>query len=66
MKLNGVIIPLQAGGESNNARRSYAAEGVTMTVRMLGDEGDWRADAQLAFAMQPGPQTGYRGFFTCG
>lgn len=62
MKLNGVIIPLSGGGADN----SYSAPGVTMTVRRLGDDGDWRSNAQLVFDLEQGPTVGYRGFYSCG
>ncbi len=64
MKLNGVIVPL-TGGEATNGANAYEAPGVTMTVRSLGDEADWRSDAELVFALDEGPTVGYRGFYAC-
>jgi hypothetical protein len=65
MKLNGVIIPLQSESQTENTPRRYSASGVSVSVRTLGDEGDWRSDAELIFAMDQGPTTGYRGFYDC-
>lgn len=66
IKLNGVLIPLQTADPTDDTQRGYSAEGVTMSVRMLGEAADWRSDAELIFAMERGPKTGYRGFFSCG
>lgn len=65
MKLNGVLLRLEATGERKAAVRHLAAPGVTMTVRPLGDEADWRADAELVFALERGLAVGYRGFWAC-
>ncbi|MAS06875.1 MAG: DUF305 domain-containing protein [Ahrensia sp.] len=64
MKLNGVIVPL-AGSEAENGASTYQAPGVTMTVRSLVDDADWRSDAELVFALDGGPTVGYRGFYAC-
>ena len=64
MKLNGVIVPLE-GGEATNDSNIYRAPGVTMTVRSLGDDADWRSNAELVFALEEGPTVGYRGFYAC-
>lgn len=64
MKLNGVLVPLEAGNETENGF-GFTAEGVTMTVRPLGDEADWRADAELVFELDQGLSVGYRGFYGC-
>lgn len=61
MKLNGVIIPLEGTVEG----RSFTAPGVTMTVRPLGNNGNWRANAELVFALDAGLIVGYRGFHSC-
>ncbi len=63
MKLNGVIIALerQDGGEG----RLYGAPGVTMELSAVED-GTWRGDAELIFALDRGPEVGYRGFHDCG
>lgn len=34
----------------------FVATGATMTVRPLGDDADWRSDAELIFAARPGPE----------
>ncbi|MBM9593410.1 DUF305 domain-containing protein [Roseitranquillus sediminis] len=64
MKLNGVLVPLEAGEESDGGF-AFTAPGVTMTVRPLGEEADWRSDAELVFAMEQGLTVGYRGFWAC-
>lgn len=62
MKLNGVIVPLEGGGDE----RRLSAPGATMTVRTLeGEEADWRSNAELIFALDAGLRVGYRGFFSC-
>lgn len=65
MKLNGVIVPL-SGAETDNGETSLEAPGVTMTVRPLGEDADWRSDAELVFSLDEGPTVGYRGFYRCG
>ena len=65
MKLNGVLIPMKSANQSTNTQRSYSSDGITVSVRILGDDSDWRSDAELTFALENGPATGYRGFFTC-
>jgi len=65
MKLNGVIIAL-SGSPGEDGGASFAAPGVTMTVRPLGEKADWRSDAELVFALEDGPTVGYRGFYRCG
>jgi hypothetical protein len=60
MKLNGILVPLDRQGEG-----VYTAEGVTVAVRPLGPEADWRADADLVFALEQGLTVGYRGFWSC-
>ncbi|MEO4043665.1 DUF6692 family protein [Hoeflea sp. CAU 1731] len=62
MKLNGVIIPL----ESNGVQGSLSAQGVRMTVRPLGENADWRSDAELVFQLDQRLSVGYRGFYECG
>jgi hypothetical protein len=59
-KLNGVLLALDPQGEG-----TFSAEGLTLSVRPLGDDADWRADAELIFALTDGPTVGYRGFWTC-
>ncbi|WP_425416860.1 DUF305 domain-containing protein [Oricola indica] len=65
MKLNGVIVPL-SGVETEDERIGFEAPGVTMTVRPLGEDANWRSDAELVFALEDGPTVGYRGFYACG
>lgn len=39
MKLNGVLVPLEAGAETDGGLE-FTAQGVTMTVRPLGEDFD--------------------------
>lgn len=66
MKLNGVIVPLENGGETDTGATVFAAPGTTLTVRPLGDEADWRANSELVFALDQGLVVGYWGFYACG
>ena len=60
MKLNGILVGLDRQREG-----VYAAQGATVAVRPLGEEADWRADADLVFALEQGLTVGYRGFWSC-
>jgi hypothetical protein len=60
VKLNGVLIRLDAQGEGE-----FAADGLSLSVRPLGEDADWRSDAELVFRLDPGPTIGYRGFWQC-
>jgi hypothetical protein len=66
MKLNGVLVPLEATARTETGDVEYAAPGVTMSVRQLRDEASWRSDAELVFALEQGLRVGYRGFWSCG
>ncbi|MFC0201488.1 DUF305 domain-containing protein [Paracoccus rhizosphaerae] len=61
MKLNGVLVQLNSAAGDD----TLTAQGATMTVRPLGDEADWRSDAELVFTLDDGPTVGYRGFYSC-
>lgn len=66
MKLNGVLIDLEAVGDADDeATVRFSAPRTTITVRRLGDEADWRADATLMFELDQGLSVGYRGFYRC-
>ena len=65
-KLNGVIVPLEQGGRAASGATSLSAPGMTITVSPLGDEADWRQNADLVFALEQGLTVGYRGFYSCG
>jgi hypothetical protein len=60
MKLNGILVALDRQSEG-----VLGAEGATVAVRPLGPEADWRADADLVFALEQGLSVGYRGFWSC-
>ncbi|CUH39240.1 hypothetical protein JSE7799_01964 [Jannaschia seosinensis] len=59
MKINGVIVPLEGDGAT------YATDGAVVAVRELGEEANWRSDAELVFQMERGLTIGYRGFWSC-
>ena len=65
LKLNGVLQALEAGGEAADGNLAFQAPAPTVVVRSLGEEADWRADAQLVFEREPGTRIGYRGFYGC-
>ena len=65
MKLNGVLVALAAAGEAQSGS-VFSAPGSTITVRPLGEEADWRSDAELVFSLDQGFTAGYRGFYSCG
>ncbi|MBM9594175.1 DUF305 domain-containing protein [Roseitranquillus sediminis] len=65
IKLNGVIVPMEAGAAVGPDGATFVADGATATVRPLGAEADWRSDAELVFELERGLQVGYRGFYTC-
>lgn len=61
LTLNGLVIPLEF------ARVGYwRTKGAAVTIRPLGDSGDWRSDAEMVFTLFSGPEIGYRGFWSCG
>ncbi|MEC9244773.1 MAG: DUF305 domain-containing protein [Pseudomonadota bacterium] len=64
-KLNGVLLALDAAGDPQSEVAEFATPGMTVSIRPLGDEGDWRADAELVFELEQGLSVGYRGFYTC-
>ncbi|WP_299365242.1 DUF305 domain-containing protein [uncultured Paracoccus sp.] len=65
MKLNGVLVALQAEGDPQGGAATFSAPGATILVRPLGDEADWRQDAELVFELEEGLRAGYRGFYDC-
>lgn len=66
MKLNGILVDLDAAGEPENGAAEFSAPGTTISVRPLGDEADWRQNAELIFRLDQGFEVGYRGFYGCG
>jgi len=66
MKLNGVLVSLQAAGGQRDDTVKFSAPGTTISVRPLGEEADWRANAELNFKLERGLSVGYRGFYSCG
>jgi len=65
IKLNGVLVVLESAGEDQPGAATFAAPGTTVSVRILGGEADWRANAELVFGLNQGLSVGYRGFYSC-
>ncbi|WP_375262665.1 DUF305 domain-containing protein [Palleronia sp.] len=65
MKLNGVLVPLDGTGETADGGIVFEAPGATVTVDPLGEDADWRSDAELVFELEQGLTVGYRGFWSC-
>ncbi|WP_377404720.1 hypothetical protein [Plastorhodobacter daqingensis] len=65
MKLNGVLVGLEAQGDPQEGAATFSAPGTTVAVRLLGDEVDWRQNAELVFELDQGLSVGYRGFYGC-
>jgi len=65
MKLNGVLIALEAQSGPQEGSTTFSAPGTTVTVRPLGDEADRRQNAELVFELEEGLSVGYRGFYGC-
>lgn len=66
MKLNGRLVDLQANGDPQSSAVEFSAPGTTISVLSLGDEADWRQNAELVFRLDQGFEVGYRGFYRCG
>jgi Domain of unknown function (DUF305) len=65
MKLNGVLVALEGAGDADAGGVEFSTPGTAITVRPLGDEADWRSDAELVFELDQGLTVGYRGFYKC-
>ncbi|GHA36714.1 hypothetical protein GCM10007989_36050 [Devosia pacifica] len=65
MKLNGVLVELQADATATDEAASFTAPGATVAVRELQEDADWRQDAELVFELEEGLRVGYRGFYRC-
>lgn len=65
VKLNGILVALEATDGSRDGAARFAAPGTSISVRTLGEGADWRADAELTFRLDRGLSVGYRGFSTC-
>ena len=66
MKLNGVLVSLEANGDPQSGAVEFSAPGTTISVLSLGNEADWRQNAELVFRLDQGFEVGYRGFYRCG
>ncbi len=61
MKLNGVLVQLERSSDG-----VFSAGEAEVSVRLLGDDADWRSNADLVFRLvEQGFTVGYRGFWTC-
>lgn len=66
MKLNGVLVALEANNSGpEGGAATYSAPGTTVTIRQLGEQADWRQNAELVFELDQGLKVGYRGFYSC-
>ena len=65
LKLNGVIIPLEVDAAHRDGEARWSTNGLSVRINPLGAEADWRANAELVFALEQGPEIGYRGFWFC-
>jgi hypothetical protein len=65
VKLNGILVSLQPSGDPQEGTATFSAAGTMITVQPLGDEADWRANAELVFELDQGLKVGYRGFYGC-
>ncbi|TPE49712.1 DUF305 domain-containing protein [Amaricoccus solimangrovi] len=66
MKLNGILVDLEGSGEPGSGTGEFSAPGTSLTLRPLGEEADWRQNAELVFRLDQGLEVGYRGFYGCG
>jgi hypothetical protein len=66
MKLNGVLVSLEGTADPQGETAEFSAPGTAITVRRLGDDADWRQNAELVFQLDQGLRVGYRGFYSCG
>ncbi|MBV7410731.1 DUF305 domain-containing protein [Maritimibacter sp. DP1N21-5] len=57
-KVSGVLLSLEG------AEGEWITEGLTLSVTPRKDP-DFRSDATLTFAFDPGPSSGYRGWWSC-
>ena len=65
IKLNGILVELEGGGQAQNGGARFFTPGAAVSVRTLGDEAGWRANAELIFELDEGLSVGYRGFYRC-
>jgi len=65
IKLNGILVALEGMSETDTGSMEFSAPGTTITIWPLGDEADWRQNADLVFELDRGLEVGYRGFYAC-
>ena len=66
MKLNGVLLGLEAEKQEQSDATTFSTSGASVRVRPLGEAADLRQNAELIFELQQGLKVGYRGFYRCG
>ncbi len=66
IKLNGVIVRIEPEGAVGPGGARFATKGARLAVDSLGEEADWRSNAELTFVLDRGLAAGYRGFYDCG
>ncbi|MEQ8283574.1 MAG: DUF305 domain-containing protein [Parvibaculum sp.] len=65
MKLNGILVTLDAVDAQQNGAAIFSVPGTTITVRPLGDNVGRRQSTELVFELDSGLRVGYRGFYSC-
>lgn len=65
MKLNGVLQALDGSSGAESGGAAFSTAGAEVTIRTLGDDADWRQNADLILELEEGPRIGYRGFYGC-
>lgn len=65
IKLNGVLVALEREDAVRDGATGFAAEGINLSARALGNASDWRQNAELVFELDTGLRVGYRGFHEC-
>lgn len=66
IKLNGVLVRLEDAGAQSDSISRFATPGTALALRQLGNEADWRQNAELVLELDQGYRVGYRGFYDCG
>ena len=64
IKMNGVLVSMD-GQSASGGEAEFSTDGAVARVRSLGDDADWRANAELVFTLDAGLTVGYRGFYNC-
>jgi hypothetical protein len=65
VKLNGILLNLDVNDAPQNGAARFSARGTRISVQPLGEQADWRGNAELIFELDRGLTVGYRGFYAC-